>query len=54
MAHLDPDQLRVATDAMRRMIDGSGYGHFVTDAQCREAAAAILQALADLKSGRTL
>lgn len=37
--------IKAAAAAVRKMINEAGYGAFVTDAQCREMAIAVLVAV---------
>ena len=43
------NQLRVATDALREYSDASGYGSFVSDDTCRQAATAVARAVVNTK-----
>jgi hypothetical protein len=64
MTHVNPatlnqNELIVATAAMRNFADGLTYmgtpiGKYVTDEECKQAAVAVLAALAGLKAGTTI
>jgi hypothetical protein len=46
----DEEQLGAGTAAVRKYVDGAGYGGYVNDEKCREIAAAVLTAVTADKS----
>jgi len=48
---LDPHEVQVATAAIRRVIDATGYGWYVSDAQCQQAAVAVDSAIVAYRAG---
>lgn len=43
------EEIAAATAAVRKKIDESGYGSWVSDAQCEDVAKAVLDAVAALR-----
>ena len=46
----DDNKLIAATAAVRKYVDASGYGGYISDEKCRELAAAVIAALSDEES----
>ncbi len=48
---VDPEDVRVGSEALRQHINAAGYGSFVSDDFVRQIVEVVLQAQDDLKSG---